>query len=527
MLAFGLSSCVSFALRPLIAPTPLPVACLFELHPLNRTAAHLKVVEEVHPLLAGVLRLLTGEHPHSIVDLRQPRPPAKVAIPREAQGRSIVVLTGAEPVRDLAAQARAWSESLPSGGHIVVVVENRLHARLVSVRRRVRGLFGLAPHEVGGRQLRGPNLKEMQAALQGAGLACAHVFAAHPSTRHPRELVPVSARRDLLAPGHLLVACRIGETQPVPLQALVSKVQHAGSLHPPGADWRVLRVAASEKHKSIVFIGDTLPRVVVRISHSAAACEAETHAHEVLGMLRGRAGVAELVPVPVCAGRIAGEPYFAERAVSGVPIARLIRLDTRATFVPLVESFLLGLNAPPAGHGQVLVPGVGASQFAAPVMARVLPLVQDATLRERAAALLERSLAGAVCRAGLLHGDYGVGNILVSEGRLSGVIDWENAQDAAPPVLDAFNYLDSVQRCCHEGFTLADTVPMLARGEWPMPEELAMLRRALARDGIDDHYLRGFALLYWMRHLAAQLEFWRSDEALTRRVGAVLSRLAD
>ncbi len=486
----------------------------------------MKVVEEIHPLLAGVLRLLTGPQPHATVDLRHARPPAKVDGPRPTPGSSIVVFTGAQAVRDAAAQARAWKESLPSGGRIVVVVENRLRARLLGVRHRMRRLFGLSSRESDG-PLRGPNLKEMQAALQAAGLACEHVWAAYPSTRHPRELVPVAGRRDLLAPGHLLVACRSGEPEPVPLQALVSTVQQAGGRHQPATDWRVLKVSASEKHKSIVFIGDALPRVVVRISHSTAACEAETRAYDLLGDLHRHAGVSGLVPAPVCAGRIAGEPYFAERAVAGVPLVRLIRLGTRATFVPMVESFLVGLNAPPARQEQGFVQRLDAPQFAAPVMARVLPLVQDATLRERAAALLERSLAGAVCRSGLLHGDYGVGNILVSEGRLSGVIDWENAQHAAPPVLDAFNYLDSAQRCCDEGLTLADTVPMLARGEWPVPEELAMLRRALARDGIEERYLRGFALLYWMRHLAAQLEFWRSNEALTRRVGAVLSRLPD
>lgn len=305
-------------------------------------------------------------------------------------------------------------------------------------------------------------------------------------------------------------------------------VQRAGAAQCPAVDWRVLRMSASEKHKSIVFIGDTAPRVVVRISHSIAACEAEARAHGLLRDLCSRPGVSGLIPAPVCTGEIAGEPYFAERAIAGVPLAGLIGPDTRASFVPAVESFLVGLNPPQSGHEEGLARHrLDALPFAASVMARVLPLVQDAAVRERVAALLKHSLAGVVCRAGLLHGDYGVGNILVSEGRLSGVIDWENAQHAAPPVLDAFNYLDSVQRRCSDGMTLADTVPMLARGEWPIPEELAMLRRGLARDGIEERCLRGFALLYWMRHLAAQLEFWGSGEALTRRVGAVLSRLPD
>ena len=487
-----------------------------------------KVVEQIHPLLAGVLRLLTGQRSLEIVDLRQPCRPERAAAPRLAQGGSVVVLTGAAAVRDLAAQARAWRESLPPDGHVVVVVENRLRARLVGMRHRVRRLFGMGSRETGGHPLRGPNLKEMRSALRSAGLACEQVFAAYPSTRHPRELVPVSGRRDLLAPGHLLVARFMGEAEPAPLQALVSTVQRAGAAQCPAVDWRVLRMSASEKHKSIVFIGDTAPRVVVRISHSIAACEAEARAHGLLRDLCSRPGVSGLIPAPVCTGEIAGEPYFAERAIAGVPLAGLIGPDTRASFVPAVESFLVGLNPPQSGHEEGLARHrLDALPFAASVMARVLPLVQDAAVRERVAALLKHSLAGVVCRAGLLHGDYGVGNILVSEGRLSGVIDWENAQHAAPPVLDAFNYLDSVQRRCSDGMTLADTVPMLARGEWPIPEELAMLRRGLARDGIEERCLRGFALLYWMRHLAAQLEFWGSGEALTRRVGAVLSRLPD
>ena len=479
-------------------------------------------------MLAGVLRLLTGQRSLEIVDLRQPCRPAKAAAARPAQEGSMIVLTGAAAVRDLAAQARAWREALPLGGQVVVVVENRLRARLAGMRHRVRRLFGRGSREAGGHPLRGPNLREMRSALRSAGLACEHEFASYPSTRHPRELVPVSGRRDLLAPGHLLVARRLGEAEPVPLQVLVSTVQRAAAAQSPAVDWRVLRMSASEKHKSIVFIGDTVPLVVVRISHSMAAREAEARAHGLLRDLCSRPGASGLIPAPVCTGEIAGEPYFAERAVAGVPLAGLIGSDTRASFVPAVESFLVGLNPPQSGYQESTARHrLDALQFAASIMARVLPLVQSAAVRERAAAMLEQSLAGVVCRAGLLHGDYGVNNILVSEGRLSGVIDWENAQYAAPPVLDAFNYLDSVQRCCSDSMTLADTVPMLARGEWPIPDELALLRRALARDGIEERYLRGFALLYWMRHLAAQLEFWGSDEALTQRVGAVLSRLPD
>jgi aminoglycoside phosphotransferase len=478
-------------------------------------------------MLAGVLRVLTGQHDPATIDLRQPRTSAKAGVSRVGQGGSVIVFTGAEAVRDLAAQACAWRDSLSDGGHIVVVVENQLRVRLVWVRHRMRRLIGLESQAGDGGRLRGPNLKEVQAALRAAGLACKQVLSVYPSTRRPRTFFPLAGRQDLLAPGHLLVACRTGQPEPTPLEALLSQVQQAGRAQEPATYWRVLKVSASEKHKSIVFIGDEVPRVVIRVSHSAAAREAETHAYGLLQHLRSRPEVSQLVPEPVCAGQIAGEPYFAERAMPGASLAKVVRLDKRATYLPMVESFLVALNSRPAAQQEESTQALAASQFAAPVMARVLPLVQDAALRERTAALLEHSLAGAVYRPGLLHGDYGVSNILVSEARLSGVIDWENAQHAAPSVLDAFNYLDSVHRWCTTGLTLADTVPMLARGEWPIPEELAMLRRAMARDGIPERYLRGFALLYWMRHLSAQLEFQRSNEALTQRVRDLLSRLPD
>jgi aminoglycoside phosphotransferase len=368
-------------------------------------------------------------------------------------------------------------------------------------------------------------VRELQVALRAAGLTCERVFAVRPSIDAPREFMPLSGFSDWFAPGHLLIAHRGAAMPPMPLSGLSATLRGTEGARGDADGWRLLRVSVSEKQKSIAFLEDRTVRAVIRVAHAKAARDAETHAHRMLMQLHSRRDIADLVPAVLGAGEIAGDSYFAESAVMGVPLASVIRSANRASFVPAVEHFLATLNRdtdeqPSAGAQTMLV-----TDYAEPLLARILPRLLKQTLRERTAALLEQSLTGVVTRVGVLHGDYGVSNIFVRGRRLTGVIDWENARWAAPAVLDAFNYLDSVHRHCGGGLTLADTIPLLARGDWPVPQELQMLQRAMARDGIAWHHHLGFALLYWLSHIVAQLEFRPSNEALTSRFEAVLSRL--
>ena len=114
---------------------------------------------------------------------------------------------------------------------------------------------------------------------------------------------------------------------------------------------------------------------------------------------------------------------------------------------------------------------------------------------------------GLPVRFGLMHGDFSLGNVFAQDAKVSGVIDWEDVNLQGLPILDAFNYLDSVHRGCGDGVELADTVPLLARAAWPVAEEQKFLEKALADGGYDRTHAKALAILYWIWHVEPQLPF--------------------
>ena len=58
-------------------------------------------------------------------------------------------------------------------------------------------------------------------------------------------------------------------------------------------------------------------------------------------------------------------------------------------------------------------------------------------------ALLAGELGGVPVSLTAVHGDYATGNLLVEEGRISGVVDWERGRRAGPPLSDLFKFAAS------------------------------------------------------------------------------------
>jgi len=56
-------------------------------------------------------------------------------------------------------------------------------------------------------------------------------------------------------------------------------------------------------------------------------------------------------------------------------------------------------------------------------------------LSERAA-----DLAGSILPLTGVHGDYWMGNLMIRDGRIAGVVDWEFAEPAAPPLRDVYKF---------------------------------------------------------------------------------------
>ena len=149
--------------------------------------------------------------------------------------------------------------------------------------------------------------------------------------------------------------------------------------------------------------------------------------------------------------------------------------------------------------------GVLYERLVHPYLGRIFDIIKDERMRNNIKALLHDHLEGATSRLGIVHGDFSVTNIIVNDGKISGVIDWEDVAYSAPPILDAFNYLDSLERARNKNASLAQTIPLLAWDDWSVVEEQSFLNNFFQFCGIDTRNRQGFALLYWLYHVGPQL----------------------
>jgi hypothetical protein len=341
----------------------------------------------------------------------------------------------------------------------------------------------------------------LRRALRRAGLAAMSQYRVHPSLQDPGELTPRGG--SLFWPWAARLVLASDRDARLPLLA---------DLPPPVRELAVTRLWCSEKDKTLVFGRLQTQPTVLRLPHTPQALAAERHACAVLERLQVQDALARLLP----RARQVGGSVFAETLADGRPLHDALAHSDRAALARAVEPVLEMLN--PA-HGS----GAGA------VYEHVVP-----SLLDRIAAALDRplwlsplaerlaaELSGAHSRLGLVHGDFSVSNVFVQDGRVSGLIDWENARWQAPPVLDALNYLDSVERHC-SGVTLVQTLPRLAAGHWPISTELDLLRRAFQRDGLDWRQRRGIVMLYGLSHVVPQLGFAAAGDPVVRRLEDVV-----
>lgn len=174
-----------------------------------------------------------------------------------------------------------------------------------------------------------------------------------------------------------------------------------------GADRVLLRVA--------------IGRSAMQIDNATAALE-QLRGHDLPEALRDR------IPWPVATGREGLADWSLESLLPGSRAPR----DVPQPLLDDCVDFLVGL-----GRVRSEEPGRSFAELAATV-ADVLSPAGRAALAE-VAAELERRLGG-VDRC-FAHGDFFSGNLLCSEGRLSGVVDWDSAGPGRLPLLDLLHLL--------------------------------------------------------------------------------------
>lgn len=264
--------------------------------------------------------------------------------------------------------------------------------------------------------------------------------------------------------------------------------------------------------------------IVVKIPFSDNAARGESRHSLLVKSLLELPGFSSILPEPLASGEVQNVHYYVERRVVGEPLLEKLNSGNRSTFLRAVAETQRILNPDLHSNDSVQLAGEAFSQIVDRPLQKVLAVIDRPELIASARQFFRDQLEGATVVKGLEHGDFSVNNIFVSNGNVSGIIDWECANVNGLPILDAFNYLDSVERELNPGITIADTVPMLANLAWKHPEEQHYLARLTETFGYERRYHAGFAYLYWLRHVAQQLDsnLIYDAKAVEQRVVAVL-----
>ncbi|ADE16277.1 Methyltransferase type 11 [Nitrosococcus halophilus Nc 4] len=267
--------------------------------------------------------------------------------------------------------------------------------------------------------------------------------------------------------------------------------------------------------------------MVVKLPFNASAAAGAERNHRFLKQAEQMGTLRELTPQALAAGEVQGVSYYAETRVEGCPLRTALGRSSHSDCLQAVSSFLQALNS----GLQARVPEALSGEFYQRQV--LIPLEQLARVSdisvfmEEAQAYFRERLYGLKVRRGLVHGDFSTRNIFMRDARITGVIDWDNADLLGIPVLDALNYLESTYRYLNPGISLAQTIPLLSHWDHLTEKEQQFLEGSYYCCGLDPSHHAAFVSLYWLRHVAQQLDegLVYDAPALGERVRGVLKGL--
>jgi hypothetical protein len=249
------------------------------------------------------------------------------------------------------------------------------------------------------------------------------------------------------------------------------------------------------------------PRFVIKLPATPQAAEglrresdvlAELHADDRLGEWR------DLIPLPLAEGEARGRPYRVDAALPGsAPLGPTRESDRGRLLEAAAETIeVLHTSTASATEGDRAL----AERWVDAPLEDLWPRPpRRGGLRARIERLrdeLHGALLGGIFSTSWIHGDYWLGNLLLSGESVTGIVDWDAAAPDEPALHDVLHLVLSTRRMA-TGDELGTLVRAHLRGApWPEEERRLLERHAgWGHDGVlpERHAL----LLYWLRQVAA------------------------
>lgn len=280
------------------------------------------------------------------------------------------------------------------------------------------------------------------------------------------------------------------------------------------------------------------PRAVLKLPRTEHAVAGLVRGSEVLSALqedsrlRGWSGV---LPKVLGQGEVVGCPYLVEKAVQGLPADRLLASADSAPTVLLAATTAISEL-----HRRTAIELVLDENMIQHTFVRLVEETRGAYPRfsegEHEAKLnrimrdVRESLLGRAVALSWIHGDFGPGNVFVTEDgtTVTGIVDWELASSKGLPLVDVVQLLVSTRMLLLRR-ELGRVVGDLLADGWTR-DERELLAAAQSQIPGEPLELRAVLLLSWLRHVHGNLlkstRYGRNPLWLRRNIDSVLKSAA-
>jgi len=287
------------------------------------------------------------------------------------------------------------------------------------------------------------------------------------------------------------------------------------------------------KGLAVIVAGEAGAGRIVRLPLGPSAERGCTHHHEALELLRNDvripATLRALFPRPVGQGVFAGQPYYVESALPGIPgrvyYARTTRRYERAILA--AADALRRLRR--ATEVPVRIDAAEFERLCGAWHRDLSTLVTDEqrAMLDRVAHVVADTLLDTTLPLGWYHGDYDFANLLYGpDDSLRGILDFDLFEPRGLPLVDLMVLL-ARRRVRREklGFGQIFLDVILPRALSPL--EAQLLREEMDTIGADDRVYRALALYCWLEHLRLRRESWlvRSPRWRRENLDAVVDGL--
>lgn len=194
------------------------------------------------------------------------------------------------------------------------------------------------------------------------------------------------------------------------------------------------------------------PAVVVKIARDAAAEPRLSAEHDALVRFGPDSAYGAFAPRPLALGRVNGRLALAEEALKGRPMTAIYYEPGHVSSRRRVESDFARAGAWLDGFAYATTrraTTLGDDEIARFVDAPIARYREQIGWSREEGALFDYARAAAHAMHGErlplsgVHGDFWMGNLLMTRDRVSGVVDWELSSESTPPFRDIYKFPSS------------------------------------------------------------------------------------